>query len=197
MINFIPFIVYVFVTTFTPGPNNVMAMTNAIQYGFKRCIPFLTGIFSGFVVVMLFCGLLNLGLVSVLPRVKPWLDWFAAVYLVYLAIHIIRSKPVEDDSATQSLNSWRAGFVLQFLNVKVILYGITVFSLFITPSFPNPLVVSLFAPLLAGIGFVATSCWSIGGSLFRNFLRQYYRWFNLVMAALLIYIAASSLLIRN
>jgi cysteine/O-acetylserine efflux protein len=73
--------------------------------------------------------------------------------------------------------------------LKVILYGITVFSLFITASYRDPVAISLFAILLAGIGFIATSSWALGGNLFRKFLRQNYRIFNFVMAGLLVFTA--------
>ncbi|MDD4708424.1 MAG: lysine transporter LysE, partial [Firmicutes bacterium] len=35
MPNFTAFISYVLVTTFTPGPNTIMSMSNASRYGFK------------------------------------------------------------------------------------------------------------------------------------------------------------------
>jgi cysteine/O-acetylserine efflux protein len=60
MPNLFPFIIYVIVTTFTPGPNNIMAMTNAMHDGFKRTIRFLFGIFAGFILILLLSGLLNL-----------------------------------------------------------------------------------------------------------------------------------------
>ncbi|WP_331710011.1 hypothetical protein [Paenibacillus swuensis] len=40
----VPFLLYVFVTTFTPGPNNLLSMSNAHQYGFKKTLRFIFGI---------------------------------------------------------------------------------------------------------------------------------------------------------
>ena len=194
--NLYPFLAYVFVTTFTPGPNNVMSMSNAIRFGYKGTLRFLAGIFSGFVVVMLACGLLNFVLLSLLPQVKFWLNLLGAAYMIYLAVHIVRSKPVEEGQGATGLNSFRAGFAMQFLNVKVILYGVTVFSTFIVQAYQDPFVVSLFAPVLAAVGFISTSCWAIGGDLFRSLLQKYYRLFNLAMGALLVYTAVASLVER-
>lgn len=42
------FLVYILVSTFTPGPNNFMAMLFAHQYGFRRTIPFCLGVGAGF-----------------------------------------------------------------------------------------------------------------------------------------------------
>ena len=194
MPNLIPFITYMFVTTFTPGPNNLLSMSNAMHSGYRRTLRFLLGIFTGFLLVMLLCALLNFALLSLAPGVKTWLNILGAAYMVYLAIHIMLSKPDEGEQATDRLNTFRAGFVLQFLNLKSILYGITIFSNFIVPAYPNPLQAALFAPLLALIGFLATSCWALGGDIFRKTLNRYYRAANIVMGLLLIYTAIASLI---
>lgn len=198
MTNFYAFLAYVFVTTFTPGPNNILSMTNAVRDGYRRTLGFLAGIVAGFLIVMLLSGLLNVALVGLLPQVKPWLNLLGAAYMIYLAIHILLSKPADESGDGQApgrndLNTFRTGFVMQFLNVKGILYGVTVYSTFIVQMTQDPLTVSLFAPLLAAIAFLAISSWAIGGNLFRGFLQRYERPFNFVMAALLVYTAVASL----
>jgi threonine/homoserine/homoserine lactone efflux protein len=193
MPNFYPFITYVIVTTFTPGPNNILSMSNGLRYGYRRTLSFLTGISTGFFVVMLISGLLNVVLVQFVPQIRMWLNLFGAGYMIYLAAHIVFSKSSNEDNEQNDLNTFGAGFVLQFVNLKGILYGVTVFALFITPVYQNPFIVSLFAPLLACIGFMAVSSWALSGNLFRSFLQKYERWFNLLMGALLIYTAIASL----
>jgi threonine/homoserine/homoserine lactone efflux protein len=197
MPNFYPFLTYVIVTTFTPGPNNILSMSNALRYGYRNTLRFLAGVTTGFLVVMLISGALNVLLVKVIPPMRIWLNWFGAVYMVYLAVHIMLSKPQDETPKTPGLNTFRAGFALQFINLKGILYGITVFSIFITPVYQNPLVVSLFAPLLAVIAFIAISSWALGGNVFRSFLRKYERLFNLAMAALLIYTAVEGIFLHS
>jgi threonine/homoserine/homoserine lactone efflux protein len=194
MLNLIPFITYVVVTTFTPGPNNLLSMSNAMHAGYRKTLKFLAGITTGFLVVMLLCGLLNFALLSLAPKVKIWLNILGAVYMVYLAIHIMLSKPDEGEQASDRMNTFRAGFILQFLNLKGILYGVTVFSNFIVPAYSDPRQVALFAPLLASIGFVAISCWALGGDIFRKTLNRYYRAANIFMGLLLIYTAIASLI---
>jgi cysteine/O-acetylserine efflux protein len=195
--NFYPFLTYVVVTTFTPGPNNILSMSNGLRYGYRRTLKFLAGITAGFLVVMLISGLLNVVLVRLVPQMRFWLNLFGAAYMIYLAAHIVFAKPAEESSSQSDLNTFGAGFALQFVNLKGILYGITVFAMFITPAYQNPAIVSLFAPLLAIIGFVAVSSWALGGNVFRSFLRKYERWFNLVMGALLVYTAVASLLANH
>jgi cysteine/O-acetylserine efflux protein len=194
MLNFYPFLTYVLVTTFTPGPNNILSMSNGLRYGYRRTLRFLAGEASGFFVVMLISGILNVALVHLVPQIRFWLNIFGAIYMVYLAGHIVFSKPAGESPRPDGLNTYRAGFALQFVNLKGILYGVTVFALFITPVYQNPLVVTLFALLLACVGFIAVSSWALGGNLFHSFLLKYERWFNLAMGLLLVYTAAASLL---
>jgi threonine/homoserine/homoserine lactone efflux protein len=196
MPNLYPFLTYVLVTTFTPGPNNILSMSNAMRYGYRRTLRFLAGVATGFVVMLLMAGLLNVLIERIMPRVHTWLELLGAAYLVYLAAHIAFSKPRDGAPDDPRLNTFGAGFALQFVNLKGILYGVTVFAMFITPIYRDPLVVSLFAGLLACVGFVAVNSWALGGNLFRSFLAKYERWFNLVMAALLVYTAVASLLAR-
>lgn len=194
MSNFYAFLIYMLVTTFTPGPNNIMAMTNAARTGYRKTYKFLLGISTGFLLVMLICGFLNVVLVSVLPQIKIWLNILGAVYMVYLAVHIILSKPASDDTGNINMNTFWAGFSMQFFNVKVILYGVTIYSSFIVQMYQSQLIIIAFAPLLALIGFISISCWAIGGNLFRGFLNKYWRIFNSVMGLLLIYTAVVSLI---
>ncbi len=193
MINLYPFLTYVFVTTFTPGPNNILSMTHAAHSGYRKTLPFLVGVFSGFVIVLLLSGLLNFALVNLLPQVRPWLNWLGAAYMVYLAVHIALSRPAENDGQHR-LNSYWGGFSLQFLNLKGILYSITIFSTFIIQAYSDPLSVTLFSISLAAIAFISCSCWAFSGQAFRSFLKSNPRWFNLAMAALLVYTAVASLI---
>lgn len=194
MPNFSPFLSYVVVTIFTPGPNNILSMAHGLRHGYRNTLRFLSGVTTGFLLVMLLSGALNIALVSILPQLRMWLNGFGAAYMLFLAGHIAFSKPQQEAGRPESLNTFRAGFALQFINLKGILFGVTVFSLFITPVYQSPWMVSLFAPLLAMVTFIAVSSWALGGNLFHSFLRKYERWFNLGMAALLVYTAIAGLI---
>jgi len=165
-----------------------------MRFGLKKTMPFVWGIFTGFLVVLTLSGLLNMALASLIPGLRTWLNLLGAVYMLYLAYHIARSQPVEEGQGGDNLNTFRAGFLQQFVNVKVLVFGITVFSLFIVNAYHDPLSISLFALFLALVGFAASSSWAIGGNFFRSLLKEHFRAFNYVMAGLLIYTAIASLL---
>ncbi|MGI6004333.1 MAG: LysE family transporter [Christensenellales bacterium] len=191
MFPLVPFLSYVFVTTFTPGPNNIMSMTNANQFGFKKTQKFILGVSAGFLVIMLLCSYFSLVLYSVVPKIKTVMSIIGAVYMLYLAYKIVSSKPHNGEKRDEKLNTFLSGMLLQFINIKVILYGITVIANFIIPYYKSHTSLMLFSLLLAFIGFMATSCWAAFGVFFQRVLSKYERLFNALMGLLLVYSAVS------
>ena len=192
--NFFAFITYVLVTTFTPGPNNMMAMSNALHDGFRKTLRFLFGVLAGFFLVMSLCGYLNFALVSILPKARFWLNLLGTAYMVYLGIHIALTKAGEQVEIERPLNTFKAGTLMQFLNLKLILYGITVFSNFIIPFHQDIPTLTLYTLLLAVIGFIATSCWAAFGVAFRAMFSKYSTVINISLGLLLIYSAIEGFL---
>jgi cysteine/O-acetylserine efflux protein len=191
MFSITAFLSYVFVTTFTPGPNNIMAMSNGSYFGYKRAFNFILGVAAGFAVIILLSSYLNLFLFNFTPKIKLLMNIVGLVYMGYLAIKILKSKPKTEGNIDDKTNTFISGMALQFINPKVILYGITVTSSFIIPYYKSNLSLFLFSIFLAFVGFLATSCWAFFGTLFQKFLGQYRTPFNIVMALLLMYSALS------
>ena len=169
-----------------------MAMSNGLHTGFKRTVKFLGGVFAGFFAVMLVCGFVNFVLMSLLPSLRLWLNLLGAGYMLYLAFHVMTSK-LHEEELNEGLNTFKAGISMQFINPKVILYGIIVFSNFIIPNYQSPIAVLLFSLLLATIGLIASTSWASFGVVFRTFFMKYARIINIAMGLLLIYSAVASL----
>lgn len=191
MIKLIPFLSYVFVTTFTPGPNNILSMMNAKKYGFKKSFRFNLGILTGFIILMVACSYFNLFLFNLMPKIEHFVGIFGAIYMLYLAYKITFGSKAGKDLANKETNTYFAGLTMQFFNPKVIIYGITVIATFITPYYKSNLALIFFSFFLAFIGFVATLCWAFFGALLQNFLTKYNSQFNIIMGLLLVYCAIS------
>lgn len=189
--NVAAFLSYVLVTTFTPGPNNIMSMANASRYGFRRSIRFNIGIFFGFFVVIMLCCLFSMTLYSLIPAFKPVMTWVGATYIVRLAWKTCKSTPCGAAEGTTRPDTLLSGLALQFVNPKVILYGITTVSTFIVPHYRSLAALTGFSLLLASVGFVATCCWSLFGSMFQIFLVNNGKVVNSAMGLMLLYCAFS------
>ncbi|RLQ91797.1 LysE family transporter [Falsibacillus albus] len=190
---FLSFMLYVFVTSFTPGPNNIMAMLFANKSGLKKTIRFCLGVSAGFFVIMLLSSYFNLLLKNSIPKIENFMTVLGSIYMLYLAVKIISSKSTESDVNGKKHNNFLTGMLLQFINPKGILYGITVISTFILPYHTSNASLLLFSLGLASVGFMSTFCWSLFGSMFQKFLSNYRSQFNIVMALLLVYSAVSIL----
>ena len=190
MVSIAAFLSYSFVTIFTPGPNNLIAMSTANMYGYKKALRLIAGIAAGFFVIMLLSSFLSLFLFNLVPRVKLFMEIAGTAYMLYLAVKIIQSKPLTKEEAVND-KSFILGFMLQFLNAKGITFCITVTSIFIIPYYKSIASLIFFSASLSFVAFLATLCWALFGVLFKTFLQKYRLQFNIVMALLLLYSAIS------
>ena len=189
--NLSAFFSYTFLTAYTPGPNNIMAMTNASRDGFKRSISFLSGIFLGFIIVMSACAAFTSLLYEFIPTIRPVMVWLGAAYILWLAWTIWRDTPNKKKSGLTETNSFISGMLLQFVNIKIILYGITAMSSYILPNYHGILVIAFFSLLLSLIGTSGCICWAFFGAAFEKLFNRYRRQLNAIMALLLVYCAFS------
>ena len=188
--NWMSFLTYAMITAFTPGPNNIMSLTNATRHGLRRSYPFNLGIWAGFSIVMILCAVLTTTLHAVLPAIKTPMLILGAGYILYLAWKTFKSTSVDDEKNAKG--GFLAGFLLQFINPKGIIYGIVSMEAFILPVYQgNNLALLGFALLLSTLGFVSTLCWAAFGSLFKKLFSDYRKTINTIMALLLVYCAVS------
>ncbi len=85
------FLSYCFINAFTPGPGNLLALNTMVRYGFKRSRALLSGVFLGYYVVQLSCALMVYFLESYLGSALVYIRYVGAIYIVWLAIHILKS----------------------------------------------------------------------------------------------------------
>lgn len=191
LFNLIPGLTFVLVTTFTPGPNNTMSLVSGKNHGYRKSINFLMGIFTGFFILMLLCGLFNRILFSVLPSIKPYFSIAGSLYMLYLAVIILKSD-FSSRSYTKTF-SYKNGVILQFINVKVIMYGLALYGTFISPYFAGILVVIISAFLLAATSFTSISLWALSGSRFSSIINRHPRIFTILTAGLMFFSSVSIL----
>ena len=184
------FLTYAVVTAVTPGPNNLMSMSNGSRKGFRGALPFNFGILAGFTVVMVACTAFCSVLSFWIPRIKTPMLVLGALYMLYLAWETFRSTGELESRAARE--GFLSGLLLQFINPKIYLYCILSMEAYILPYFQDrPLILLGFALLLAFIGFLFTLAWSAFGSVFQRLFSRHARLVNTIMALLLVYCAVS------
>ena len=84
MFNWFAFLTYAVITAATPGPNNIMSMSNGGRLGFKGALPFNFGILAGFAAVMLICTAFCSTLTELIPAVKTPMLIAGAAYICFI-----------------------------------------------------------------------------------------------------------------
>lgn len=192
----IPFISYAVATTFTPGPNNASASSSGMQHGFRKTLPYLIGISIGFFVILIASGLLLDFIMQVYGKISPYLKWIGALYMLWLAV-VPFIPPGKSGKKSMSINyTLHNGMILQLVNIKVILYGITLYSSFSLLIGYSPAAVIFSSLFLTILGFGSIALWTFIGSTFSTYFKNkiFFYSFNGVMSLLLVYSAVSILI---
>ena len=109
--------------------------------------------------------------------------------MVYLIIKTL--IPSKKDETKNKGGSFIVGALLQLINPKIMIYGITAMSSFILPYYNNIPVLLFFAFLLAFVGFAGTVCWALFGALFSKLFSTHGKLINIIMSVLLLYCIVS------
>jgi cysteine/O-acetylserine efflux protein len=168
-IDFNALLSFVVITTFTPGPNNISSASMGVLFGYKATWRYIFGIGVGFFLLMLLCGLISTTLLQILPDFENILRVIGAIYILWLAFHTLKASYAFNEDE-QPLMGFSKGFMLQMLNPKVIVYGLTVYSAFLGGIVSKPLFLITSASFLAFVGFVAPSTWALFGSAIHTYL---------------------------
>lgn len=182
------FVAFAFVTSITPGPNNMMLLASGVNFGVRRSLPHMLGISLGFMLLVAAVGL-GLGqLFEQVPLLHSVLRYAGAAYLLYLAWKIAQSgAPQSSGAAAAKPFTFLQAAAFQWVNPKAWIMAIGAITTY-TPHegfFTNVL---LIAALFALVNCPSVGLWTVAGSLLRNWLNnpRALRAFNIGMALLLV-----------
>lgn len=184
---FFAFLMFAFVSSITPGPNNTMLLISGVNFGFRRTIPHMLGVTIGFAILVIVSGM-GLGAMFIKwPILETILRYVCALYLLYLAWQILRSSQVDaQGEAKKPISFWQA-VIFQWANPKawvMAIIGVTTY----VPA--DHFLLNITVLIGFYIIFVSSSgsIWILFGNWIQKFLHRphYLRRFNLVMAILLV-----------
>jgi threonine/homoserine/homoserine lactone efflux protein len=127
----LPFMLFAFVASITPGPTNILVLSNSARYGFKAALPIILGACTGAAGLVLLVGAgFGQSLVH-LPKVQSAMQWAGVAWLSYLAWQIFRAPPqvIEVDASQKPLGLIGAAS-LQLINPKTWIMALAVVSVF-------------------------------------------------------------------
>lgn len=184
--------VFVVITLFTPGPNNILCASMGALYGYRRTVPFMLGVASGFLVLMALCATLSSLLLDRFPAVAEAMRLIGGLYILYLAYGIYRgsAKLLEAPGEASPLGYWNA-LTLQLVNPKGIFFGLALCTTFLAPLLDDRWALLGVTVILAAVCFVAVSAWTLTGRMIHGWVKtpQRARAVGFILAVALTYTA--------
>ena len=182
-------VVFAFVASATPGPNNMMLLASGVNYGFRRTIPHMLGIGLGFGLMILLVGF-GVGQLFVLfAWLYTVLKVVSVAYMLWLAWHIAMSGPVTakpGDAAAEPM-TFLAAAAFQWVNPKAWAMCLTAISAYTVPaSYAASMVMVTLVFVIVNLPTV--SLWTLFGVSLRGLLAdaRRVRIFNVAMALALV-----------
>lgn len=184
---FSAFVLFAFVSSITPGPNNAMLLASGANFGMARSIPHMLGVSAGFLVLLLAVGLGLGGLFAAVPALHGVLQVVGAVYLLYLAWKIATAKGLGGGVVAATPQRFWQAVAFQWVNPKAWAMALGAMTTY-APKTHYVAGVFLVSGIFAAVNLPCIFSWTGFGVGLRRFLDRpaALKAFNMVMAALLV-----------
>ena len=178
---------FMFATSCSPGPNNVVASYSGFNFGILKTIPHMLGVIFGFTILV---TIMNFGLINIfqkLPILQEMLKYAGSIFLLYLAYKISFSKNnpnKKNDNPVKFIET----FFFQFINPKSYIVAVIMISTYVERG-QNFMFYSLW---VIGVAFlfaiISINFWTLIGKFLRRFAtnEKFIKRFNYAMSTLLV-----------
>ncbi|AFN77579.1 LysE family translocator [Stutzerimonas nitrititolerans] len=190
MQSLLPFLIFAFVASITPGPTNILVLGHGARFGLRATLPLVLGASLAAALIVLLVGL---GLGEALqryPRVQQAMSLLGALWLSWLAWQLLRSaaQSFEAASATHRELGPLGAALLQLVNPKVWMMAVAVVSVFAAGSADKAVRVAQLSLVFLLMTLPCMSAWALLGAGSARLLQspQRVRRFNQLLAILLL-----------
>ena len=184
----LPLVLFVIVSTITPGGATTLATASGAQFGFRRSIPLMAGIAVGLASLAAVAAAGLAGLLLAAPSLQTAMRLAGSAYLLWLAWKIARSGPPNMRTDVGVPTSFLGGACLLWLNPKGWAMALGAAASFAILA-SGPLQLALLLGAAFGIAAaVSLSLWCLAGLLLARLLRTERQWrlLNAVLGLLLV-----------
>lgn len=183
---FLALLGFAFVTSVTPGPNNMMLLASGVNFGFRRTLPHMLGISIGHALMVFLVGLGLAGVFKAWPLALTVLKVAAVAYMLWLAWKIAHAgAPGEGRVKPQPMTFLQAA-AFQWVNPKAWAMALGAVSAYVVE--PSVWAYAGVAGAFACVNLPSVSVWAGMGQAVRRWLDGPGRLkaFNWTMAGLLV-----------
>lgn len=128
---FLPFLLFAFVASITPGPTNILVLSNSTRYGLAAAVPIIFGACASAATIVLLVGTGAGASLTALPMVQTTMQWVGVIWLSYLAWQIFSAPGAGLDTHDGDARLGLVGAAsLQLINPKTWMMALAVVSVF-------------------------------------------------------------------
>ena len=177
---------FAFVSSSTPGPNNLMLMASGANFGFVRTIPHMLGISVGFMVMLFSVGAGLVHIFDRFPVIYDVLKIASVIYMLWLAWKIAHAAPITKKAQAGAPMTFLQAAAFQWVNPKAWAMALTAITVYVGDA--SILWLAVGALIFAIVNLPSVSIWTIAGQQMQRFLTnpRRLRAYNWTMAALLV-----------
>ncbi|MFV8783352.1 LysE family translocator [Microbulbifer sp. SA54] len=182
----LPIVLFVFATSITPGPNNLMIMSSGLNFGVSRSMPHFLGICIGYPAMIIAIGLGLGALFNQFPLLHEIIRWVGIAYLLYLAWVIAATREVGSAEGKKPFTFLQA-VAFQWVNPKGWIMAVGALAAFTTPDGTMLVEAGRIALTFILIGGPCIVVWLMFGVGLKQLLKdpRHLRIFNITMGLLL------------
>ena len=183
---FLALLGFAFVTSVTPGPNNMMLLASGVNFGLRRTVPHMVGISVGHSVMVFLVGLGVAGVFVAVPWALTALKVAAVGYMLWLAWKIARSGAPGEGKAGGRPMTFLQAAAFQWVNPKAWAMALGAVAAYV-PA-PSVGAYAAVAGVFALVNLPSVAVWAAAGQGLRRWLAGpgRLRVFNWGMAGLLV-----------
>ncbi|WP_407438327.1 LysE family translocator [Lelliottia sp.] len=158
--NLMPFLLFAFVASITPGPTNILVLTNSQHFGVKKTVPAILGGCFAASLIVLISGAGAGEVLRQYPLVRQVMSWAGVLWLSWMSWQLFSAPAANLSTPSHRRFTARAAALLQVINPKTWMMALAVVSLF-APAGENALHdVTLMALWFLIISIVCLMCWA-------------------------------------
>jgi threonine/homoserine/homoserine lactone efflux protein len=160
-------ILFAFVSSGTPGPNNALLLASGLQFGLRATVPQIMGTAAGIGILALAVAA-GLGVVVTgLPEVELALKLVGSLYLLYLALRLAGGAAIQRSQVARPLRLHEAA-AFQFLNPKAWLFALAAVSTFRPTNLPIATGSAIVILTMIVVVLPTAAIWAAGGTALRG-----------------------------
>jgi threonine/homoserine/homoserine lactone efflux protein len=156
-------VVFAFVGSVSPGPNNAVLWASGMRFGFRRTLPHVAGTALGIGALVVGVAV-GIGVVlRAVPSFELVLKVAGSAYLLFVAVLVLGSHSFGRASVSHPL-SFRQAVTFQWLNPKGWIFAIAAVGAFVPPGMHRSAGVGVITGIVMVVVVGSSSIWAAAGA---------------------------------